>query len=182
MTVVAIADGSKWYLPKLNISVVERNTYYVILAWDLEDLNTTIQSYEVIAQDFDASYRATYEGITNIDIENRKSTVRLHQPDTRYSVCLLGYLSDEAAERLNVYTVHECTMTETIPLLQMTSIIALSVTCGLFVLLTVMGCFTWKVRQLIHESHTYVKAETRENGNAVHRSDDSACDLESFEV
>lgn len=167
LQVLSSSALSSYEVPKLNISVLEQNTYYVTIAWDVFDVNSTIETYEVIAENLEQGYRVEYQGPANIDIDKRISQVTVHKTDTVYNICLVGYLKEQAAIELNdMYTIEDCVETATIPILLPSSIIALSACGGFFVAMSIIGCFCWKVKSCTYKYryHKYQQAQTKENG------------------
>lgn len=153
--------------PVLNMTVVARSTDYIAIGWELTDPNDTVEAYQIVAEDLDNNYRATYEGSANIDLITQRSDVKLHESNTLYNICLKLYLKPEAAIALDLDFVEECQSTTTIPMILQSSIIALSLVGGFFVGCILLGCLTWKCKHAKASRHSYEITETNENGGPL---------------
>ena len=160
-SIPTVVAESKYQLPAINISMHSLDTDAITIAWNLSDPDSLVTDWRVTAYDLPhGEYIASYEGLANIDKTNELATVFVHKSDTRYNVCLVGFINETVALELGTYTVQKCDEFKTIPMLRSNSLFPLVAVLGFFVFLVFLGGLSYKIKQFQLSSHRYQKTET----------------------
>lgn len=148
--------------PELEIWDVERGTSFITIGWNLTDPNNTVQAWRVNVEDRAMEYIASYDGSANINLLAKTASVFVHQSNTKYNVCLEGFLKNEAAIMLKIEKVATCGIYSTIPVLLRSSLIPLIIVVGFFTLLVLIGAVAYKIKECRTSAHNYKLATANE--------------------
>ena len=102
----------------------------------------TIDKFEIITKKIGSGSTTLLktEGLAN---DTSGYVVTDLTPDSEYDVCVVAYILNGTAVGATV-EVEECIMTFTIPYVRDDSLYVLGTVIGLFVILMVIGCITWR--------------------------------------